>query len=669
MTTWNVTPSGTGNSALTTACANAQPGDTISLTGRWTGVSLVPTSTMSGTAGNPITFQASSPGAAIFDGYGTNGVVTVNSNHNYLVFDGIEFTNTNYATLPVTNKGFIIRSHHVTVQNCTFNYMQMQLNGAHDCLIQNNTWRYFVASYSSGQPQTSGDMLALLLGAHDNEITGNDMKYAGHSCIAVGDGITGHTYPNNWIHGNTLSNPWYRCMSLEDSASGTIVENNSLLDANSVPTLLSTAHSGLAYSSNAIQLDGQNYVVRNNTIDNAVGIYGVISFGGRYYTGVTPHVLVESKNNQVYGNTISNCLTPSVFAFVQQYVPGTDATVPDMTGNLIHDNIVVNMAGTAYSWDGTTHYEPVLFYSFKGATVWTGLNTNAVHDNWGFQSSSAYRNVYYNSSASPTTTTKSLAQFNGLDANVYSNSASQPPTAPTASFTSSVSSGLAPLSVTFTDTSTGTPTSWAWNFGDGNTSTSQSPVHSFASAGLYTVTLTATNAGGSTSASANITVTVVPPVPPTADFTFTPSSGDAPLTVAFTDTSTHSPTSWGWNFGDSGTSTSQSPSHTFTTEGSFSVVLTATNANGSTTRTQTVAVTVQPPSPPIIPPPSLTLTPITLYYGVTPVLCSVSLSCSETLACSDISILGPAVSPVSVGSLTLVPGTVGSLTLTPVVPT
>jgi len=68
---------------------------------------------------------------------------------------------------------------------------------------------------------------------------------------------------------------------------------------------------------------------------------------------------------------------------------------------------------------------------------------------------------------------------------------------PVADFTGTPLTGVAPLSVAFTDTSTNTPTSWAWDFGDGGTSTSQNPTHSYTSSGVYTVTLTATNAAGS----------------------------------------------------------------------------------------------------------------------------------------------------------------------------
>jgi PKD repeat protein len=164
------------------------------------------------------------------------------------------------------------------------------------------------------------------------------------------------------------------------------------------------------------------------------------------------------------------------------------------------------------------------------------------------------------------------------------------PVAPTTSFTSSATSGTAPLPVSFTDTSTGAPTSWAWDFGDGGTSTSRNPSHTFTAPGSYTVTLTTTNAGGSTSATT--TVDVVAPVAPTASFTSSTMSGTAPLPVSFTDTSTGGATSWAWDFGDGGTSTSRNPSHTFTAVGSYPVTLTATNAGGSTSASTTVVVSL-----------------------------------------------------------------------------
>ncbi len=60
---------------------------------------------------------------------------------------------------------------------------------------------------------------------------------------------------------------------------------------------------------------------------------------------------------------------------------------------------------------------------------------------------------------------------------------------PVASFTTDVTTGVAPLTVQFTDTSTCSPTRWSWTFGDGATSPVQNPTHKYTSPGNYTVTL------------------------------------------------------------------------------------------------------------------------------------------------------------------------------------
>ncbi len=73
----------------------------------------------------------------------------------------------------------------------------------------------------------------------------------------------------------------------------------------------------------------------------------------------------------------------------------------------------------------------------------------------------------------------------------------KPATRPVANFTSNVTSGYAPLDVSFTDKSSGSPTSWKWTFGDGINSTQQNPVHTYSKAGNYTVVLTAINSAGS----------------------------------------------------------------------------------------------------------------------------------------------------------------------------
>ncbi|MFA5295812.1 MAG: DUF3344 domain-containing protein, partial [Methanoregulaceae archaeon] len=153
---------------------------------------------------------------------------------------------------------------------------------------------------------------------------------------------------------------------------------------------------------------------------------------------------------------------------------------------------------------------------------------------------------------------------------------------PEAAFSSDVTSGTAPLTVTFTDESTNAPTSWLWDFGDGGTSTGQYPVHEYMSAGTYTVTLTVTNGEGSDEAVRPdyITVNALTGAPEAA-FSSDVTSGTVPLTVTFTDESTNAPTSWLWDFGDGGTSTGQYPVHEYMSAGTYTVTLTVTNGEGS----------------------------------------------------------------------------------------
>jgi PKD repeat protein len=172
---------------------------------------------------------------------------------------------------------------------------------------------------------------------------------------------------------------------------------------------------------------------------------------------------------------------------------------------------------------------------------------------------------------------------------------------PVASFTGTPTSGIATLSVTFTDASTGSPTSWAWDFdNDGDTdSTSQNPTYEYTAEGTYSVKLTATNAGGSNEMIRSNYITVTPPPVPVADFSADVITGSAPLTVQFTDLSTNTPASWAWDIDNDGDTdyTTQNPTHTYSSAGTYTVKMTATNANGNDSETKTAYITVLDASP------------------------------------------------------------------------
>ncbi len=171
---------------------------------------------------------------------------------------------------------------------------------------------------------------------------------------------------------------------------------------------------------------------------------------------------------------------------------------------------------------------------------------------------------------------------------------------PVADFTASPTSGVAPLTVSFTSLSTGA-TNYSWDFGDGHTSTATNPPNTYAAAGSYTVRLTVIGptvmgpAGTNTLTRANyIVVTNVPPV--IADFAGSPTTGTTPLTVFFTNLSSGA-SSYSWNFGDGNSSSATNPTHTYSNAGTNTVVLIATGAGGTDTRTRAnyIMVTNGPP--------------------------------------------------------------------------
>ena len=175
-----------------------------------------------------------------------------------------------------------------------------------------------------------------------------------------------------------------------------------------------------------------------------------------------------------------------------------------------------------------------------------------------------------------------------------------------ADFSFDPQSGIAPLTVQFTDLSTGDPTMWAWDFGDGSTDMVASPSHTYEKPGTYTVRLAASSQScGEGSIEKTITVN---PCNIKADFIGTPNSGTAPLTVQFTDKSTGNPTMWHWDFGDGpipmntdvscsggGCDNIANPTHTYLEPGTYTVTLTASSQYGcSDTITKQMYVVVEP---------------------------------------------------------------------------
>jgi PKD repeat protein len=253
--------------------------------------------------------------------------------------------------------------------------------------------------------------------------------------------------------------------------------------------------------------------------------------------------------------------------------------------------------------------------------IFTDLSTNTpIAWNWSFGDDSLENATEQNpihTYADPGNYTVSVnaTNANGSDSQtreeyIKVRPAAVPHVLPTADFFGIPTSGVAPLTVTFSVLSTETPTSWNWSFGDDSleNATEQNPVHTYADPGTYTVSLIASNADGSDTQTRGeyITVSAIPLTPPAADFSGDPTSGVAPLTVIFTDLSTNTTTSWNWSFGDysSENATEQNPVHTYADPGTYTVTLIASNADGSDTQTRGEYIMVSAiPVAPLIPEP------------------------------------------------------------------
>ncbi|MBK8561865.1 MAG: choice-of-anchor B family protein [Saprospiraceae bacterium] len=153
------------------------------------------------------------------------------------------------------------------------------------------------------------------------------------------------------------------------------------------------------------------------------------------------------------------------------------------------------------------------------------------------------------------------------------------PFVPSAIFGADVTTGCAPLTVSFTDQSTNAPTSWEWSFPGGNPafSTEQNPTVTYQQAGNYDVGLTVTNAAGGSEAMMPGLITIGGS--PVAGFSASPNGPS----VQFTNSSTGSGVTYAWNFGDGQTSQAQNPSHTYSAPGIYNVGLIVNNACGTST--------------------------------------------------------------------------------------
>lgn len=180
---------------------------------------------------------------------------------------------------------------------------------------------------------------------------------------------------------------------------------------------------------------------------------------------------------------------------------------------------------------------------------------------------------------------------------------------PVAGFDATPVSGIAPLTVSFTDTSTGDPSSWSWDFGDGSSgSSAKSPSHTFQKEGSYIVTLTVSNDAGSNKVSHIIIVNKADETEkPEALAGVSQKDTPDPFTFRFADYSYNPGGTRVWDFGDGTSSTEAFTTHTYTKPGTYKIILTVKNTAGSDTDQKWARVTDT--SLPVVPTADFTFSP------------------------------------------------------------
>jgi len=295
--------------------------------------------------------------------------------------------------------------------------------------------------------------------------------------------------------------------------------------------------------------DFDNDGVTDATTRNATYSY---TNPGTYTVNLTVSTILESSTESKTGYISVTTPQPPVAGFT------ADTTTGDVPFTV---NFTDQSAGivTAWAWD----------FDNDGLTDATTRNAS-----WTYPSSGNY------------TVNLTVANAGGTNSSVMTDyiTATQPQSA-TVSFTADITSGDAPLDVSFTDLTSGTISAWAWDFNNDGIvdNTTRNAKYTYTIPGNYSVNLSVTNAGGTSYELKPDYITVTTPIIPVANFSADTTSGPAPLSVNFTDQSAGIVTAWAWDFDNDGIidATSQNPAHTYTSTGTYSVNLTVSNAGGT----------------------------------------------------------------------------------------
>ncbi|MBN1877719.1 MAG: PKD domain-containing protein [Anaerolineae bacterium] len=165
-------------------------------------------------------------------------------------------------------------------------------------------------------------------------------------------------------------------------------------------------------------------------------------------------------------------------------------------------------------------------------------------------------------------------------------------------FSATPVTGVAPLTVTFSNLSSGDYDTCLWDFGDGQTVSNcvaagngMGLSHTYTQTGVYTVSLTVSGLGGSDQITRTAYITTYEAAK--AGFSAEVTRGKAPLWVTFEHTSSGDYSTCTWDFGDGGTADGCTLQHyPYFNTGFYTVTLTVSGLGGTDTLTRANYITV-----------------------------------------------------------------------------
>jgi PKD repeat protein len=203
----------------------------------------------------------------------------------------------------------------------------------------------------------------------------------------------------------------------------------------------------------------------NNTTYSVSGLQD----GAKYFFAVKAYNATKTAES-AYSNEINATAPTATATLTADFTASKTSGMAPLT---VDFTPVTTGAITSWKWDFPGSYTPSITNSSAKVTTVT-YSTPGTYD------------VSLTATGTSGSVTKTKPSFITVSG-----------TAPVANFSATPTSGIAPLTVSFTDTSSGSISSRSWNFGDGSTSTTANPSHTYSVPGSYTVSLTVTGSGGS----------------------------------------------------------------------------------------------------------------------------------------------------------------------------